>query len=119
MTNSIDITGAADAPAFLAADELTRWRATAVDGATVVYYSGSGLARHRSRDIRLDATAWCAWSLYLGGQAVLTQAQPSPGLFEYRATAANLAPPIERDRTPTQSIAPKVTTKPRKAAEAV
>jgi hypothetical protein len=112
-----DITGAADAPAFLAADDLTRWRAAVSEGTTITYYTGSGLARHRSRDIRLDATAWCAWSLYLSGRAILTQTQIAPGVFEYRATAANLQPVVERDRAPL-SIAPKVTTKPRKAEAA-
>jgi hypothetical protein len=108
-----DLTAAVDAPLFWSAPDLEHWRATAPLGSVVAYYTGPGLMRERTRDVALDATAAVAWHLYLTGRAILTQAQISPGVFEYRATAADLKPPVERDRTPAPSQIPG---KPRKRA---
>jgi hypothetical protein len=109
---STDITDAVDAPLFWSAPDLEHWRATAPLGSVVAYYTGPGLMRERTRDVALDATAAVAWHLYMSGRACLTQSQISPGVFEYRATAVDLAPVRERDRAPPPTQLPSG--KPRK-----
>jgi hypothetical protein len=88
-------------PSFLAAEDLARWRFGASPGATITYYAGTAsLMRARTKDVALEQTAAAAWSIYMAGRGILTFCQRPDGIGEYRLTAGDFEPVVERDRAP-------------------
>jgi hypothetical protein len=78
-------------PAAVSVRDLMAWRDSAEDGASLVYHRRHAM-KDRAKSPEVDAAVAGAWSLYVGGRALLTQRKRLGWGYEYICTAVSNRP---------------------------